>query len=86
MLNLAVALYGLCSVGLLYFAAYRIKIIFLAVRSLRRRTAPLPPAGGFRPKVCIQCPCYNEPLVIEGLLECVARLRWPGELEVQGTR
>src|SRR5690606_29295229 len=36
-----------------------------------------------RPSVCIQCPCYNEPLVIEGLLDAVGSIEWEGPLEIQ---
>ncbi|MBE2215655.1 MAG: glycosyltransferase [Opitutaceae bacterium] len=36
------------------------------------------------PKVCVQCPLYNEPLVVEDLLESVTAIRWPRErLEIQ---
>ena len=36
------------------------------------------------PKVCVQLPVYNEPKVIERLLECVAKLEYPRDcLEIQ---
>src|SRR5690606_17101487 len=45
---------------------------------------PPPPPLAERPRVCIQCPVYNEPDMIENLLDCVARLEWPRDsLEIQ---
>lgn len=36
------------------------------------------------PKVCVQCPLFNEPLVVEELLRSVTAIRWPrGRLEIQ---
>jgi len=39
---------------------------------------------GDLPLVCVQCPVFNEPLVITGLLECVTALHWPADrIEIQ---
>ncbi len=36
------------------------------------------------PRVCVQCPVFNEPLVVEELLHSVTAVRWPRErLEIQ---
>jgi cellulose synthase/poly-beta-1,6-N-acetylglucosamine synthase-like glycosyltransferase len=36
------------------------------------------------PLVCVQCPLFNEPLVVEDLLKSVTAIRWPrGRLEIQ---
>lgn len=80
---IALSTYHLSVLGLLYFALYRLKIMALAARARRRRTSRPPQWSGSVPKVCIQCPCYNEPLVIRGLLEAVTAIRWDGPLEIQ---
>ena len=52
----------------------------------RRHPRPLVRAdfGQDVPKVCIQCPLYNEPLVVEDLLRSVTAVRWDRErLEIQ---
>lgn len=78
-----------CAIALLFFGWRRAYQIVLFTRNrLRPRApvlapAPLPPVAE-RPRVCIQCPVYNEPDMIENLLDCVARLDWPREaLEIQ---
>lgn len=43
-----------------------------------------PDAAGFRPKVTVQLPLYNERFVAERLIDAVARLDWPSHsLEIQ---
>ena len=78
------SVYALTLTGLIYFAAHRLKILWLYARYCRGET-PLPPAWeGRLPSVCVQCPVFNEPLVVEGLLECVTALRWPEDrIEIQ---
>ena len=69
--------------GLMLFAFHRVKLMWLYARHVRRAAQP-PPLEGLPPKVCIQLPVFNEPLVIEALLEKVAAIRWPaGRLEIQ---
>lgn len=72
--------------GLLLFAFHRIKLLWLYA-SPRRAPAAAPTLadlGPQLPKVCIQLPVFNEPLVIEALLEKVAAIRWPADrLEIQ---
>jgi len=78
-----VAIYLTVLAGLACFAAHRLKMLWLYVRHVGGRTQSAPPWLK-RARVCVQCPVYNEPLVIEGLLECVTALRWPAEdLEIQ---
>lgn len=69
--------------GLMLFAFHRVKLMWLYARHARR-PAPPPAPPGSAPKVCIQLPVFNEPLVVEGLLEKVCAIRWPeGRLEIQ---
>lgn len=70
--------------GLLFFALHRIKMLWLYARYNRHRTAPAPLKGPL-PRVCIQLPLYNEPLVVEALLEKVSAIRWAGQgtMEIQ---
>ena len=52
----------------------------------RRRQRPLARAVFDQgpPRVCIQCPLYNEPLVVEDLLRSVTAIRWDrARLEIQ---
>lgn len=56
-------------------------MLFLGARYDVRRWKAAPMKS--MPLVCIQCPCYNEPLVIEGLLDAVASIEWDGPLEIQ---
>ncbi len=68
--------------GLLLFATHRVKLMWLYARHARRVTTPAPLAEA--PKVCIQLPVFNEPLVVTSLLEKVDAIRWPaGRLEIQ---
>lgn len=76
-------LYVATLAGLMLFAFHRVKLMWLYARHARRLPQP-PPLAGPPPKVCIQLPVFNEPLVIEALLEKVAAIRWPAErLEIQ---
>ncbi len=77
------ALYVATLGGLMLFAFHRVKLMWLYARHVRRAPEP-PPLAGPAPKVCVQLPVFNEPLVIEALLDKVAALRWPaGRLEIQ---
>jgi len=69
--------------GLMSFAFHRVKLMWLYARHARRMPQP-PPLAGPAPKVCIQLPVFNEPLVVEALLEKVSAIRWPEDrLEIQ---
>ncbi|HXB01606.1 MAG TPA: glycosyltransferase, partial [Opitutaceae bacterium] len=82
MIDGLIAVYTLTLAGLAFFAIHRVKLLWLY---FRRRPPLLPPVWpGLRPRVCVQCPLYNEPLVVEALLEKITALRWPAELlEIQ---
>ena len=77
-------LYLFTLLGMCIFGLHKVKMLWLYVRGVSRQ-APLPPAWtGPQPKVCIQLPLFNEPLVVEALLEKVTAIRWPaGLLEIQ---
>lgn len=75
--------YHLSVLGLLYFSLYRLHLMRMAFRAHRKTVLRSPSGSGAVPKICIQCPCYNEPLVITGLLETVTAIRWDGPLEIQ---
>lgn len=81
------ALYLIAVAGLVFFGIHRLKMVWSYGRASRDgragavepRELPLDP-----PRVCIQCPIYNEPLVVTGLLAVVASIEWdPEKLEVQ---
>ncbi len=84
MANGLLAIYALTLGGLAFFAVHRLKILWLYYRHCRRPPTAPPAWRGPLPRVCVQCPVFNEPLVVEALLEKVTALRWPeGLLEVQ---
>lgn len=71
--------------GMAFFAAHKIKMlaIYLKHRPAKHPKAT-PNTSPDAPLVCVQCPVYNEPLVIDALLDSVTALRWPsGRLEIQ---
>jgi cellulose synthase/poly-beta-1,6-N-acetylglucosamine synthase-like glycosyltransferase len=71
------AVYFLLVVGMAIFAFHKVKMLTLYAWS-RRLVRKVPPsAPEFTPKVCVQCPLYNEPLMVEDLLAALAALRWP---------
>ncbi|MDP1579749.1 MAG: glycosyltransferase family 2 protein [Candidatus Didemnitutus sp.] len=87
-----IVVYFLLVAGMAAFAFHKVKMLALYLRHKRPRastateasTVPDPQSADDTPLVCVQCPVYNEPLVVEALLESVARLRWPAErLEIQ---
>ena len=82
MMHALFAIYTLTLAGLAFFAVHRVKILWLY---FRRRPPLKPPVwDGPQPLMCVQCPLFNEPLVVEELLEKVTALRWPaGLLEIQ---
>jgi cellulose synthase/poly-beta-1,6-N-acetylglucosamine synthase-like glycosyltransferase len=78
------SVYALTLTGLIYFAAHRLKILWLYARHCRGKPHLPPVWEGRLPLVCVQCPVYNEPLVVAGLLDCVTALRWPEDrIEIQ---
>ncbi|WP_221032280.1 glycosyltransferase family 2 protein [Actomonas aquatica] len=70
--------YFLTLTGLALYGAHRLKMLVLYWRAASR-PEPVPPPLRWHPKVCVQLPVYNEPLVVEALLDHVAALRWPDE-------
>ena len=82
--DILLGLYLFTLAGMCLFGLHKLKMLWLYIRAVRRGV-PTPPAwSGPTPKVCVQCPLFNEPLVVEELLERVTALRWPeGLLEVQ---
>lgn len=75
--------YGVTLAGLAYFGIHRVKMLWLYARHVWRAPAPEPKWEGPLPSVCVQCPLFNEPLVVEALLEKVTAIRWGGKLEIQ---
>ncbi len=83
MSHFVLTLYAFTLAGMIGFAIHRLKVLWMYARHARKPAAPAPWLGA-PPRVCVQCPLYNEPLMIEGLLETVTALRWPKErLEIQ---
>ncbi len=77
--------YLLLVMAMAAFAFHKVKMLTLFF-SRRVARPPEAEAGDVdrAPRVCVQCPVYNEPLVIDALLEAVAGIRWPeGRLEIQ---
>ena len=80
---LVLTLYAITLAGMIGFAIHRLKVLWMYARHARKPAAPAPWIGQL-PRVCVQCPLYNESLMIEGLLDSVTALRWPKELlEIQ---
>jgi len=72
--------------GLVFFGLHRFKMVFgyFFGRTGRSIEPDAPDLRLKRATVCIQCPVFNEPLVVEGLLESVTAIDWPtGQLEIQ---
>lgn len=86
--RLLVVVYFLLVVGMAAFAFHKVKMLALYWLHRRTRSPAGPefevPQSSSVPLVCVQCPVYNEPLVIEALLDAVAGLHWPAaRLEIQ---
>ena len=90
--QLLIPVYFLLVLGMAAFAFHKVKMLALYLRHRPATRAPdnaLSPvaaatSSGAAPLVCVQCPVYNEPLVVEALLDAVAALSWPaGRLEIQ---
>lgn len=80
-----VSTYFVLVVGMAIFATHKIKMLAIYLRRHPAKPAPASPdTSPDAPLVCVQCPVYNEPLVIDALLDSVTALRWPaGRLEIQ---
>jgi cellulose synthase/poly-beta-1,6-N-acetylglucosamine synthase-like glycosyltransferase len=84
MRDVLLLLYVLTLGGLMLFAFHRVKLMWLYARVTRRPMPPPAPWRGAAPKVCVQLPLFNEPLVVGALLDHVAAIRWPADrIEVQ---
>lgn len=82
--NLVLALYSVTLAGLACFAIHRVKMLTQYLWAARKGKISTPDWPKDHPLVCVQCPLYNEPLVVVALLEKVTALRWPQEkLEIQ---
>jgi len=71
--------------GFVIFGLHRL-VLLVRFAWHRRHRRPLARArfGNGVPRVCVQCPLYNEPLVVEDMLASVTAIRWPRErLEIQ---
>ncbi len=78
--NLVIALYSVTLAGLACFAVHRVKILWLYLCASRRKQPELRSMTAGHPHVCVQCPLFNEALVVETLLEKVTALNWPTSL------
>ncbi len=77
-------LYATVLTGLGFFGLHRLKMLWIYWRASRHTPAlgALPSPSDAR--MCVQCPLYNEPLMVTGLLEAVTALDWPeDQLEIQ---
>jgi len=75
---LLIAVYFSILIGLSLYGAHRIKVLLLYWKAMRRGR-PAVPEWDERPKVCVQLPLYNEPLMVEALLDRVSAIRWPDD-------
>ena len=83
MTNLITIVYFVTLSGLVLYGAHRLKMLVLYWRAARRPAQP-DPTWTREPKVCVQLPIYNEPLVVEALLAKVTALAWnPERWEIQ---
>jgi len=77
-----------CTFAFIFFGwrrAHQVRLYFKRSRE-RKQRAEQPPAAlnehckrAMGATVCIQCPVYNEPDVIDALLDKIGRIRWPME-------
>jgi cellulose synthase/poly-beta-1,6-N-acetylglucosamine synthase-like glycosyltransferase len=76
---------GLTLASSAFLFVYGLNLVHLAVRAIRLRPVPLPPATrGEEPLVCVQLPVYNERYVAERVIDAACGLEWPGDrFEVQ---
>ncbi|MFA6288315.1 MAG: glycosyltransferase [Opitutaceae bacterium] len=82
--DVLLGLYLFTLVGMCLFGLHKVKMLWLYWRAVRRGSPGHAAWSGPTPKVCVQCPLFNEPLVVEALLDRVTTLRWPeGRLEIQ---
>ncbi|GAB5561582.1 MAG: glycosyltransferase family 2 protein [Synoicihabitans sp.] len=80
---LLTVVYFLILTGLTFYGAHRLKMLVLYWRAMKRPDVAEPDLGR-TPNVCVQLPLFNEPLVVEALLEKVAAIRWPDDaFEIQ---
>ena len=82
--TLIALIYFMTLVGLALYGAHRLKMLVLYWRAARQPEV-CPPVLERTPKVCVQLPLFNEPLVVEALLEKVTAIRWPdahGEIQI----
>jgi hypothetical protein len=80
---LAVGLYAACQLGLTVYSSHRFGVMLRC-----RRARPLARAAAWDeavlPRVTVQLPVYNEPQVIERLIDAAAALDYPADrLEIQ---
>ena len=81
-----VAAYVLAQLLLVFYSSHRYLILWRWWRSRRRASPAESVAGGDRrwPVVTVQLPVFNEPQVVERLIDAVARLDYPHDrLEIQ---
>lgn len=64
--------------GLTLYGAHRLKMLVLYWRAMSRPQRPTP-QWDRHPNVCVQLPLFNEPLVVEALLEKVSAIEWPSD-------
>lgn len=82
--QILLGIYLFTLLGMCVFGLHKVKMLWLYSRGLRKPQQPPAPWSGPVPLVCIQLPLFNEPLVVEALLEKVTAIRWPeGKLEIQ---
>lgn len=82
--DLLIGLYVFTLLGMSVFGLHKIKMLWLYFKASRGKPA-IPEAWLAKPPVvCVQCPLFNEPMVVEALLESVTALHWSAtELEIQ---
>ncbi|MET0263893.1 MAG: glycosyltransferase family 2 protein [Rariglobus sp.] len=82
--HVLLGLYVFTLLGMCVFGLHKVKMLWLYIVGSRRPVIAPPAWTGPQPKVCIQLPLFNEPLVVEALLETVTSIRWhAGLLEIQ---
>jgi len=76
-------LYAVCMLCMLAYSVSQAHLVFLYLRS--KKTARLSPALPAQlPRITVQLPIYNEPLVVERLIRTVVQFDYPKELlEIQ---
>lgn len=80
-LNILTAIHFISMAGLAVYGAHRVWLLACWQRHRKRKSQDMaPPAMARIPRVTVQVPLYNEPMVAARIIDAVAALAWPRNL------